>query len=34
MLRFLARAGGVRAYLRQIGLTEPEVQRLRARLRD
>jgi protein-tyrosine phosphatase len=34
MLRFLAAAGGVRAYLRQIGLREPEVERLRARMRD
>lgn len=34
MLSFLARAGGVRAYLTQIGLTEPEILRLRARLRD
>ena len=34
MLSFLARAGGVRAYLRQIGLTEAEIARLRARLRD
>jgi protein-tyrosine phosphatase len=34
MLRFLTRAGGVRAYLGQIGLTEREIGRLRARLRD
>jgi protein-tyrosine phosphatase len=34
MLRFLADAGGVRAYLGQIGLTEREIGRLRARLRD
>ncbi|HYM26578.1 MAG TPA: tyrosine-protein phosphatase [Steroidobacteraceae bacterium] len=34
MLSFLQRAGGVRAYLAQIGLTEPEILRLRARLRD
>ena len=33
MLRFLARAGGVRAYLRQIGLTDAEIAQLRARLR-
>jgi len=33
MLRFLADAGGVRAYLGQIGLTEREIGRLRARLR-
>jgi protein-tyrosine phosphatase len=34
MLRFLTDAGGVRAYLGQIGLTEREIGRLRARLRD
>jgi protein-tyrosine phosphatase len=34
MLAFLERAGGVRAYLRQIGLTAEEITRLRARLRD
>ncbi len=34
MLRFLARAGGIRAYLGQIGLTREQVERLRARLRD
>ena len=33
MLSFLARAGGVRAYLAQIGLTETEMRQLRARLR-
>jgi len=33
MLKFLADAGGVRAYLRDIGLTHEEVARLRARLR-
>lgn len=33
MLRFLDRAGGVRTYLGQIGLTEREISRLRARLR-
>jgi protein-tyrosine phosphatase len=34
MLRFLERAGGVRTYLAQIGLTPPEIARLRARLRS
>jgi len=34
MLRFLANAGGVRAYLAQIGLTADETARLRARLRE
>jgi protein-tyrosine phosphatase len=34
MLAFLDDAGGVRAYLRQIGLEEQEIGRLRARLRD
>jgi protein-tyrosine phosphatase len=34
MLDQLDRAGGVRAYLRGIGLREPEIIRLRARLRD
>jgi protein-tyrosine phosphatase len=34
MLRFLERAGGVRAYLGQIGLAEREIGRLRARLRS
>lgn len=34
MLAFLAEAGGVRGYLREIGLTEEEIGRLRARLRD
>ena len=34
MLKFLAHAGGVRAYLREIGLTAAEISRLRARLRD
>jgi protein-tyrosine phosphatase len=33
MLDYLDRAGGVRAYLRGIGLTEAEITRLRARLR-
>jgi len=34
MLAFLERAGGVRAYLAQIGLSAQEIARLRARLRD
>ena len=34
MLAFLERAGGVRAYLAQIGLTPYEIARLRERLRD
>jgi protein-tyrosine phosphatase len=34
MLKFLAHAGGVRAYLQEIGLTAPEIAQLRARLRD
>jgi len=33
MLSFLERAGGVQAYLSQIGLTTQEIVRLRARLR-
>jgi protein-tyrosine phosphatase len=33
MLRFLEQAGGISAYLMQIGLTAAEVGRLRARLR-
>ena len=33
MLQFLADAGGVRAYLAQIGLKENQIERLRARLR-
>ena len=33
MLRFLTSAGGVHAYLRQIGLEEREIGRLRERLR-
>jgi protein-tyrosine phosphatase len=33
MLKFLAHAGGVRAYLREIGLSGEEIARLRARLR-
>ena len=34
MLRFLENAGGVRAYLAQIGLRPGEIARLRMRLRD
>jgi protein-tyrosine phosphatase len=34
MLDYLARQGGVRAYLRTVGLSEAEIARLRARLRD
>jgi len=34
MLRFLEAAGGIRAYLAQIGLSPAEIGRLRARLRD
>jgi protein-tyrosine phosphatase len=34
MLDYLDRAGGIRAYLRGIGLSEAEISRLRARLRD
>lgn len=34
MLKFLQNAGGVRAYLRDLGLTEPEIGALRARLRS
>lgn len=34
MLRFLEAAGGVRAYLAQIGLSADEIARLRARLRS
>jgi protein-tyrosine phosphatase len=34
MLAFLERAGGVRAYLAQIGVSAEEIVRLRARLRD
>jgi len=33
MLDYLDRAGGIRAYLRSIGLSEAEIARLRARLR-
>ena len=34
MLRFLEAAGGVRAYLAQLGLSPEEIARLRARLRS
>ena len=34
MLKFLAQAGGVRAYLGEIGLTSGEIAALRARLRE
>jgi protein-tyrosine phosphatase len=34
MLKFLAHAGGVRAYLREIGLSGAEIAVLRARLRE
>ena len=34
MLAYLERAGGVREYLRKIGLNELEIARLRGRLRD
>lgn len=34
MLDYLERQGGIRAYLGQIGLSEEEIARLRARLRD
>jgi len=34
MLKYLADAGGIRAYLEQIGLRREEIERLRARLRD
>ena len=34
MLKFLAHAGGVRAYLREIGLARAEITALRARLRE
>ena len=34
MLKFLEAAGGVRAYLAQIGLAPEQIARLRARLRD
>ncbi len=34
MLEYLDRRGGIRAYLQQIGLSEAQIARLRARLRD
>jgi protein-tyrosine phosphatase len=34
MLAYLERAGGIREYLRKIGLNELQIARLRARLRD
>ena len=34
MLKFLDNAGGVRAYLGQIGLSSARAAQLRARLRD
>lgn len=34
MLKFLAHAGGVRAYLKEIGLSTDEIAALRARLRE
>lgn len=34
MLKFLAHAGGVRAYLRELGLANGEIAALRARLRE
>lgn len=34
MLKFLAHAGGVRAYLREIGLANAQIAALHARLRD
>jgi protein-tyrosine phosphatase len=34
MLKFLDTAGGVRAYLAQIGLSGEEIEQLRARLRE
>jgi protein-tyrosine phosphatase len=34
MLEYLAAAGGIRAYLKMIGLSEIEIDRLRSRLRD
>lgn len=34
MLKFLAHAGGVRTYLREIGLTDDQIAALRARLRE
>ena len=34
MLKFLSDAGGVRAYLGEIGLASEEITALRARLRE
>jgi protein-tyrosine phosphatase len=34
MLEYLARFGGVRGYLRQVGLSEAQIARLRLRLRE
>lgn len=34
MLEYLDRHGGIRGYLRHIGLSEPQIAQLRARLRD
>jgi protein-tyrosine phosphatase len=34
MLAYLARHGGIRAYLKDIGLSEAQIGRLRAKLRD
>jgi protein-tyrosine phosphatase len=34
MLDYLAGRGGIRAYLQEIGLSQPEIARLRARLRS
>jgi hypothetical protein len=34
MLKFLENAGGVRAYLGEIGLSSAELDALRTRLRD
>jgi hypothetical protein len=34
MLKFLENAGGVRAYLHEIGLSEAQIRALRMRLRS
>ncbi len=34
MLDYLARGGGIRAYLTDIGLSARDIDQLRARLRD
>jgi hypothetical protein len=34
MLAYLRAEGGIREYLKEIGLNEMEIARLRARLRD